>query len=151
MIYSKKLKELRTENALSQEAVANIIDIERGTYSQYECEYIIMPIKHFNALCNYFDVSMDYLFNFTDVLKYKKYLMEINTKIAGERLKEFRKLENITQAKLASILNTNQSVIANYERGRNIIATPFLYEICKKYNVSADYLLGKIDSPIYFK
>lgn len=27
------------------------------------------------------------------------------------------------------------------------IATPFLYTICKEYNVSADYLLGKINKP----
>ncbi len=51
----------------------------------------------------------------------------------------------MTQDKLAKILNTNQSVIANYERGRTVIATPFLYTICKKYHISADYLLGKID------
>ena len=67
----------------------------------------------------------------------------------GQNLKEFRKENKITQLKLAQTLNTNQSVIANYERGRTVIATPFLYAICTKYNISADYLLGKIDSPKY--
>ena len=60
----------------------------------------------------------------------------------------FRKSQKLTQVKLASILNTVQPVIANYEKGKNLIATPFLYTICKKYNISADYLLGKIDEPI---
>ena len=69
----------------------------------------------------------------------------------GERLKEFRKNNKLTQSKLAVILNTTQSVIADYERGRYLIATPFLYTICKKYNISADYLLGKIDNPKYLK
>ena len=41
--------------------------------------------------------------------------------------------------------------ITEYERGTNIIATPFLYEICKTYLISADYLLGKTDSPKYYK
>ena len=53
----------------------------------------------------------------------------------------------ITQIELAKVLNTNQSVIANYERGRNYIATPFLYTISKTYHISADYLLGLIDTP----
>ena len=57
----------------------------------------------------------------------------------------------LTQSKLAEILNTNQSVIANYERGRTPVVPPFLYAICKKYNISADYLLGKSDSPKYLK
>lgn len=80
---------------------------------------------------------------------YDLLIHDINNIKAGQRLKEFRKDNIITQLKLAQILNTNQSVIANYERGRTVIATPFLYSICKKYNISADYLLGKIDSPKY--
>ena len=63
----------------------------------------------------------------------------------GERLKNIRKENKLTQVKLATELNTSQSVIAEYEKGKNLIATPFLYTICKKYHVSADYLLGKID------
>ena len=70
---------------------------------------------------------------------------------SGNRLKEFRKENKLTQTKLASILNTTQSVIADYERGRYFISTPFLYTICKKYNISADYLLGRIDNPKYIK
>ncbi len=48
-------------------------------------------------------------------------------------------------------LNIENGTIANYELGINLIATPFLYSICKKYNISADYLLGKIDKPKYLK
>ena len=51
----------------------------------------------------------------------------------------------ITQDKLAQKLNVSRTTITEYERGTNIIATPFLYTICKDYNLSADYLLGKID------
>ncbi|MCI9281068.1 MAG: helix-turn-helix transcriptional regulator [Bacilli bacterium] len=58
---------------------------------------------------------------------------------------------NKEQEKLANEINTNKSVICSYEKGKRIIPTPFLYEICKKYNISADYLLGKIDSPKFLK
>ena len=63
----------------------------------------------------------------------------------GKRLKEFRNKNKLTQKVLASILGTSQSTIAEYERGTNIIATAFLYSICSKYHISADYLLGKTD------
>ncbi len=69
----------------------------------------------------------------------------------SKRLKEFRKENKLTQVKLAEILNIANGTIAEYERGTNIIATPFLYTICKNYNISADYLLGKIDEPKYLK
>ena len=86
----------------------------------------------------------------SDETKYKlKNILckEINEELSQERLKAFRKNRKITQQKLAKILQTTHSVIGGYERGRNIIATPFLYTICQKYNLSADYLLGKIDEP----
>lgn len=37
------------------------------------------------------------------------------------------------------------SVISGYETTRYVIATQLLYEICRKYKISADYLLGIID------
>lgn len=69
----------------------------------------------------------------------------MDLKMIGARIQMWRKSNKLTQEKLAKELNTNKSVICNYEKGRNLIATPFLYQICKKYHVSADYLLGRID------
>ena len=54
-----------------------------------------------------------------------------------------RKDLGLTQSKLAISIGTDKTVICSYEKGKNIIATPFLYDICKKYNISADYLLGR--------
>ena len=150
MIYNKKLIELREKNELKQYDIANILNIYKGLYNQYETEYAIMPIKHLNTLCNYFNVSFDYLFGLTNKLNYKENINEIDSLKSGNRIKEFRKENKITQERLASELNMARSALANYERGRTVIATPFLYTICKKYQISADYLLGKIDEKITF-
>ena len=150
MIYNKRLIELREKNELKQYDIANILNIYKGLYNQYETEYAIMPIKHLNNLCNYFNVSFDYLFGLTNKLNYKENINEIDCLKSGNRIKEFRKDNKITQERLASELNMARSALANYERGRTVIATPFLYTICKKYQISADYLLGKIDEKITF-
>ena len=151
MKYNEVLKELRISKQLTQEELANILNINRVQYNQYENDYNTIPIKHLINLSNYFQVSIDYIFNLTPKAKDIYSKTEITPVIAGIRLKEFRKDQGLTQQRLAQILNTNQSVIANYERGRTFIATSFLYTICKKYNVSADYLLGKTDEPKYLK
>lgn len=147
-MYKEKVKELREDKSIPQKDIANILGIARGLYSQYETEYTIMPINHLIVLTNYFNVSLDYVFEFTNK---KKYFNNSNLNNPGIRLKEFRKEHKLTQEQLAKELNTNRSVIANYERERNLIATPFLYMICDKYKISADYLLGRIDSPKYIK
>ena len=74
----------------------------------------ILPSKHLNSISNYFNISIDYLFNFTNIKQYDNY-NEINKIICGNRIKELRKELKLTQVRLASILNTTHSVIADYE------------------------------------
>ena len=149
MFYSKRLKELREEKDLTQIEISKLLDFHDNVYGQFEREETIIPIKHLNTLCNYFNVSLDYIFNFIDIKKYKNSKNEINLEISAQRLKEFRKDHNLTQLKLANILKTDNSMISKYERALYPLATPYLYMICSKYHISADYLLGKTDLPKY--
>ena len=148
-MYKEKLKDLRESLEIKQIDIAKYLNISNKTFSAYEIEYELIPSKHLIKLSDFLDVSIDYLFNFTSIRKYDGVKHDVNIKLSGERLKETRKENKVTQVKLAHELNTTQSVIADYERGRYLIATPFLYDICKKYHISADYLLGKIDEPKY--
>ncbi|MCM1053684.1 MAG: helix-turn-helix domain-containing protein [Ruminococcus sp.] len=151
MLYKERLKELRERNNLKQKDLLNVINLSDTQFSNYENEIEIMPIKHIDTLCDYFDVSFDYIFSFTNVKQYSTSFRQIDKQEVGKRLKEFRKENKLTQVKLADILNIGNGTIADYERGRYLIATPFLYTICSKYKISADYLLGKVDSPKYLK
>lgn len=144
MIYKERLKQVREDKNINQIETAKILNISNSAYERYENEHDTFPINHLIKICDYFNVSLDYLFGFTDIPNYKN-IHEITKEKAILRLKEFRKENKLTQVKLASILNVANGTIANYECGRNLIATPFLYEICKKYKVSADYLIGRID------
>ena len=151
MYYKERLKNIRESLEIKQSKIAKFLNISNKTYSAYEIEYEIIPSKHLIKLVNYLDVSIDYLFGFTSEKQYINNKNDIDKIESGKRLKEFRKENKITQNKLALFLNTTHSVISDYERGRYLIATPFLYQICKKYHVSADYLLGRIENPKYFK
>ena len=146
MEYKINLKKAREQNNLNQSNIANILGIDRTVYNKYENGYELIPIKHLISFCNYFNIRVDEIFNF-NIQEQLPINKEFDVKIVGKRLKEWRKKNKITQDKLAKMLNTNKSVICNYEKGRYLIATPFLYQICHQYGVSADYLLGRIDKP----
>ena len=150
MKYNIILQNIRMEFNLNQEKIANILGIDRRTYNHYETSEKIIPIKHLITLSDYFNVSIDYLLGLTDIKQYKN-VLKADKIVAGIRLKEFRNENKLTQVNLASILNTTFSSIAFNEKGRNYIATPFLYTICSKYHISADYLLGKTKEPKYLK
>ena len=149
MEYKLNLSNIRTKHNLSQNEVAKILGITRTVYTKYENGYELIPIKHLISFCNYFNTSVDYIFSLTNSDKESTYNKEIDNDLIRQRIKEFRKEQKLTQEKLAKLLNTNKSVICNYEKGRHFIATPFLYQICHKYHISADYLLGRIDNPKY--
>ena len=146
-MYGQRLRMLRERHGIYQKDLAKLLNVERAAYTQYENEYNTIPLIHLNTLANYFHVSIDYLFMFTDTKTYSQAVDDIDKLKSGERLKTFRKEHKLTQVKLADFLNTTHSVIADYERGRHLINTSFLYIICSKYHISADYLLGKINNP----
>lgn len=146
-IYGKKIKELREKENVSQKQLSEALGISRSSINQYEQQYDIVPIKRLNQIATYFNVSIDYLLGLTNIKNYKNTRKEIDFDLSSKRLKTWRKENHLTQEKISSKLNCSPSVIVHHENKRTIIGTPFLYELCKKYNLSADYLLGKINEP----
>ena len=130
---------------LTQKDLAKNLGITQQTYSLWEKGTKIIPLKHLNNLCNYYETSMDYVLGFTDIkissniIKIK----ELNKKEIGARIKKVREDNNLTLRDLASKLNTTSSTISAYETGKTLILTAFAYQICSEYNVSLDWLCGK--------
>ena len=58
------------------------------------------------------------------------------------RLRALREDNDLTQAQVAQILGTSQTMYARYERGANELPIRHLIVLCRLYDVSADYILG---------
>ncbi len=63
------------------------------------------------------------------------------------RIREIREDKDLTQSDIAKILNCKQNTYAQYESGKRQIPVQAIIELCKFYNVSADFLLGLPDLP----
>ncbi len=63
----------------------------------------------------------------------------------NERLKELRKNKKLSIREMAKLLNLTKDTYNNYERGISKMPCDVLYNICKLFNTSADYLLGLVD------
>lgn len=61
------------------------------------------------------------------------------------RIRALREDHDLTQKKIAEILNMSQTGYSKYETGENDIPTRILIELAKFYNTSVDYLLGITD------
>ena len=58
-----------------------------------------------------------------------------------EKLRGMREDRDLTQAQIAEVLGTSQTMYARYERGANEMPIRHLVTLCKFYHVSADYFL----------
>lgn len=57
-------------------------------------------------------------------------------------MRDLREDNDKTQSEIAAILGTSQTMYARYERGANELPLHHLIELCRYYEVSADYFLG---------
>lgn len=62
-----------------------------------------------------------------------------------ERIRELREDHDLTQKKVAELLQTTQQVYARYEKGINEIPVRHIITLARFYRVSTDYILGETD------
>lgn len=62
-------------------------------------------------------------------------------------LRDLREDNDLTQAQVADILNTKQTIYSRYERGYQNIPLEFLLTLADYYNVSIDYIFDRTDNP----
>ena len=61
-----RLKELREDNDIKQQTIADYLHIKQNTYSQYENEQRQLPISILIKLARFYNVSTDYILRLTD-------------------------------------------------------------------------------------
>ena len=67
MSFGKRLRQLRTEKGLRQEDLAEMIRVHRATVGKYETDERFPDRETLEAIADFFDVSVDYLLNRTNV------------------------------------------------------------------------------------
>lgn len=140
----ENLKGLREEANLTIREFADIVGKSKSQCSRWETGEQIIPLIYLNFICNYFNVSMDYVFGFSKMKYFKPKYSTLKIDVIAQRIKQFRTDKRLTQVKLAKFLNTTHSTISQYENKHSLILTSFVYQICKKYKISADWLCGRI-------
>ena len=63
------------------------------------------------------------------------------------RIRNVREDHDLTQAEVGQLLQKSQQGYNHIEAGRAELKIEDLIRLCKHYNLSADYLIGLIDTP----
>lgn len=62
------IRGLREDRDLTQQNIADLLDIGRTMYRRYELGQTEIPIRHLKKLCIFYGVSSDYLLGLPDGL-----------------------------------------------------------------------------------
>ena len=54
MNYGEKLKDIRFDKNVTQQMIADLLNISRSTYKDYEIQIRVLPLKYLIIICNYF-------------------------------------------------------------------------------------------------
>lgn len=76
LTYVKRIRDLREDSDKTQQQVADYIGTSQTMYARYERGANELPIRHLISLCEYYNVSADYILGFTDT----KITLEIHAK-----------------------------------------------------------------------
>jgi transcriptional regulator with XRE-family HTH domain len=66
----------------------------------------------------------------------------VDEKVIGERIRELRKRQGMSQAELAAELGINQTAVSDYETGAARIHAAMLAALARVLRTSADEILG---------
>ena len=61
MKYNERIRNIREDNFLTQQKVADLLHIGQRTYADYESGKTRIPIDNILILAQYYNVSMDYI------------------------------------------------------------------------------------------
>ena len=147
----EKLKDLRENQELTMQDLANQLNIAKSSYSLWEEGIERIPLERLISICDFFNVSLDYLLDNTNTPKYQNSQKGLDKNILKNNLKILRKDLKYTQDAFAKLLNLNRTTIINYEKGLTIPLLDHLLFISKNFNISLDYILGKTKEPKYLK
>ena len=146
-MFGRKLKELRLENNINQAELGKIIGISPSTVGMYERNQRFPDKDILNKIADYFEVSIDYLFDRTN---FKNGNIEHinpnpNESLFANRLRQERERLGLMQKELAQKLDIPPNTYNGYETGKrspNLEITKHISDILK---ISVDYLLGRTD------
>ena len=68
----KNLKAIREDRDIKQKAIAAYLNVSQNTYSQYETGVISITAEVLIKLADYYNVSIDYLLDRTDIPNLQK-------------------------------------------------------------------------------
>lgn len=143
--FHEKIKVLRKKQGLTQQEIADLVHVNRVTYTNWEKGNREPNFEKLSMLACIFDVSIDYLLSENLEISKESYLKlkEEKKNLFSVRLKELRLQHGFIQEELAKRIGIKQSSYSDWETGKCKPNYEGLEKIADFFVVSLDWLVGR--------
>ena len=149
--FHEKLKILRKKRGLTQQEVAEFLEMTQPVYQKWESGNRKPSYENLSMLACIFDVSLDYLLSEYSEISKERYLKFLKKRKKEEekknlfsvRLKELRLQHGFSQEELAEQIGIKQNSYSDWENGKCKPNYEKLEKIADFFGVSLDWLFGR--------
>ena len=144
-MFDNNIRYCREELEMTQTELGYIFGVSDSAVRSWETAHDSIPLPKLIKFCNMYDYSLDFVCGLIrNNIKYGKFTTD-KIKIS-KKLKELKNKLGISQQKLSDDCKISQTTYSGYETGNYLINTMNLYYICKTYNVSMDWIVGRTNN-----
>ena len=97
MKYNERIREIREDNSLTQQKIADLLHIGQRTYADYESGKTRIPIDSLLILARFYDVSLDYITGASNIKSEYPYTMKDILEDTEKTEQKKQELENILE------------------------------------------------------
>ncbi len=144
-VFPERLKQLRVEAKLTQQQMAEALNISQPAYVEWEKGRTQPTPDKFPLIAKVLNTSIYYLLQGAPN---ENRLVNFQGKTLGERLAFLRKNAGLTQAEVADRLQVGQNSYSNWENGVRTPIYPIIEKLAEFFGVTPDSLRGKTDNVV---
>ena len=145
VMFDNNLRYAREELEMTQSELGYIFGVSDSAVRSWETAHDSIPLPKLIKFCDMYDFSLDFICPLIRNNITSGGFKTAQVKIS-KKLKELRKSLNLSQQKLSDDCKISQTTYSGYETGHYLINTTNLYYICKTYNVSMDWIVGRTNN-----
>ena len=145
----ERIKYIRTTYDMTQIDLAKLFKISKSSISHMEHNDRVIPTEHLIFLSDHLNLSIDYILGLTNQKNYDDRTKGISLENMANHFTQISNDLNVSNIKMGEILNSSESNIRNYKKGKYLILTSFALELSLKYHYSFDYIVGKTNQKYY--
>lgn len=138
-LFSKRLKGFRTEKGLTQQEIADLLDINRVSYARWEDGTREPTLENVVKLAQILGTTTDKLLGKTKFVARNS----VKPTVFSQNLYNERRKLGLSQESLGEKIGVHQVRIAKWENGKTEPSFENLIKLAEVFGTSVDYLLGR--------